>query len=464
MTIAVDASSPAAVSGSGATLVTGSFTPPDTCVIWAFGQADANSGANDETLSFSDSAGGTWSTPVTGNANGGAVVAAAWRSIPATSPGSMTVTMTDNKGSVAKRLFVRVFTGTDLTNPQGASTIGTTASISYTSTVANSWGWSTYIGSNFTITAGANTTLQDTQSSFDSGDAVATFSATTTTATPGTTVTLVEVGGVTPLHHVAVEILPPATNTSYAGPWTLPTPGRLGPTGQWSTQPYLYNAHVYGQSLAGTVTPSGALSKQDSKPLAGTVTPTGAATKQDNKALAGTVTPTGAITKQDNKALAGAVTPTGLLTKLASKAFAGSITPSGTLSTVKVILRAFGGTITPAGAVTRAASKGLAGTITPSGSLAKACMKALAGVVTPSAAVAKLCGKALSGVVAPLGTLAKKALKALVGVLGLSGALSSSSSGGSSKRAASSATVVAGHTSSASVVAERTSAPTVESD
>lgn len=210
MAIAVDASSPAVAAGSGATLVTGAFTPPDSCVLWAFAQGDANNGSNDESLSFSDSAGGTWSTPVQHNANGGAVVAAAWRSIPGTSPGSMTVTLTDNKGSVAKRLFVRVMTGTDLTNPQGATNTGTTASISYTSTIANSWGWSVYLGSNATVTAGANTTLQDETGGFDSGDAVATFSATATTSTPGTTVTLVESGG-TSVHHAVVEIVPPST-------------------------------------------------------------------------------------------------------------------------------------------------------------------------------------------------------------------------------------------------------------
>jgi hypothetical protein len=414
-------------------------------VIWAFAQGDANNSSLDESLSFSDSAGGTWSTPVQDNARGGAVVAAAWRSIPATSPGSMTVTLTDNKGSVAKRLFVRVFTGTDLTNPQGASTAAGTASVSYTSTVANSWGWSVYLGSNATITAGANTTLQDSFGGFDSGDAVGTFSATTTTATPGTTVTLVESGG-TAVHHVVVEIVPPSAlvQTNYAGPWTGPTPGMLGPTGMWTLPRPLINTHTYGQALAGTVTPTGALSKQDNKAVAGTVTPTGAATKQDSKAVAGTATPSGALSKQDSKAIGGTVAPAGSLAKLAKKAFAGTVTPSGVLSTVKVILRSFAGTVTPSGAVTRTTNKGFAGAVTPTGSLAKSCRKAISGALTP------------------VGNLAKTAAKGLAGLLGLAGALTNVKSGGAATaRAASTSTVTANTTSAASVSANTTSAAAV---
>jgi len=207
--IAVDGSSPAVAAGSGATLSTAAFTPPNSSVIWAFAQADANNGSADEALSFSDSSSGTWSTPIQDNARGGAVVAAAYRLCP-TSIANLTVTLTDNKGSVAKRLFVRVFTGTDQANPQGATATAGTAAISYTSTVPNSWGWSVYLGSNATVTAGTATTLQDETGGFDSGDAVATFSATSTTATPGTTVTLTEVGG-TAVHHVAVEIVPPSS-------------------------------------------------------------------------------------------------------------------------------------------------------------------------------------------------------------------------------------------------------------
>jgi hypothetical protein len=211
--IAIDGSSPAVVAGSTSGITTGAFTPPSNCVLWAFAQGDANNGSSDEALSFSDSASGSWSTPVQDNARGGAVVAASYRII-GTSPGSMTVTLNDNKGAVAQRLFVRVMTGTDLVNPQGATTTAGTASISITSTVANSWTWSVYLGSNATVTAGANTTMQDETAGFDSGDAVATFSATSTTPTPGSTVTLVESGG-TAVHHVAVEMVPPNTTIPY---------------------------------------------------------------------------------------------------------------------------------------------------------------------------------------------------------------------------------------------------------
>ena len=459
MTIAVDASSPSVVAGSGATLVTAAFTPPDGCVIWAFAQGDANNGSSDEALSFSDNFGGTWSTPVQDNARGGAVVAAAWRSIPATSPGSMTVTLTDNKGSVAKRLFVRVMTGTDLVNPQGATAAVGTASVSIVSTVANSWTWSVYLGGNATITAGANTTLQDEAGGFDSGDAVATFSATTTTATPGTTVTLVESGG-TAVHHVAVEIVPPGAATNYAGPWTGPTPGRLGPTGQWTTQPLPFGAN-YAQALAGSLTPSGTVAKQDAAAKAGTLTPSGALTKQgaiakagtltpagtlakqDTKPLAGTLTPAGAAAKQDQKALVGSETPAGALAKQAKKAFAGTETPAGALTTIKVVLRSFAGTLTPAGSLVRAAAKGLAGTLTPAGALAKAASKAAAGALGAAGGLAKQARKAFAATLSASGTLARQLV-------------------GANRRATSTSTVTGRRTSTSAVTDRRTSTSDVE--
>ncbi len=208
MAIAVDSSSPAAATGSTATTTTAAFTPPANSAIFAFAQGDANNGSNDEALTVSDNVSGTWARVVQNNGNGGAV-SEIWYRLCITSPGSMTVSVTDNKGSVAKRLFVRVYTGTDLTLPYGATTSGTTAAVSYNSTVADSWGWSCGLTSNATITAGANCNLEDEAGGFDSGDAVFTLSRTATTPTPGTSVTLTESGG-TCFHHVAVEIVPPA--------------------------------------------------------------------------------------------------------------------------------------------------------------------------------------------------------------------------------------------------------------
>lgn len=216
MTIAEDTTnSPALVVGSGATVQTTAFTPPANCILVAHLFGDANTGAADESLTATDSLSGTWSTPILDNARGGAAVAMTWRAI-GSSPASMQCQVVDNKGSVARAIFVRILTGTDLVNPFGATNKTGTASISITSTVANSWVWSAFLGSNATQTAGANTTQKANFGGFDSGDAISVFASTNTTATAGTVITLVESGG-TAVHHVAVEIVPPSSGQS--GAW-----------------------------------------------------------------------------------------------------------------------------------------------------------------------------------------------------------------------------------------------------
>lgn len=211
MTIAVDVSSPAPVTSSGAPTTSAAFTPPSSSVIFAFCSADANNGSLDEALTVTDSAIGTWNQAAFHNGNGGACSGIFWRLCP-TSPGSITVSLTDNKGAVAKRLVVVVFTGTDQTNPVGAIFAGITAAATYTSTVDQSWGWSCGLTANATLTAGGSgNTLNDTFGGFDSGDATFTLNRTAVTSPAGTGVTLTIAGTATIGHHVAVEILPPNT-------------------------------------------------------------------------------------------------------------------------------------------------------------------------------------------------------------------------------------------------------------
>jgi hypothetical protein len=435
-----DASSPARVIGSGATLVTAAFTPPSNCILAAFMFGDANNGSLDEALTPTDSASGTWSTPILDNARGGAAAAVAYRII-GTSPGSMTVTLTDNKGSVPKGLNVRVLTGTDLVNPIGASATVNTASASVVSTVANSWVWSAYFGSNATVTAGANTTMQDEFGGFDSGDAIATFNSTNVTAPAGTTITLVEVGG-TAVHHVVVEFVPPSVATNYSGPWTGPTPGRIGPTGQWSPQQFP-SGTTYAQSLAGTLTSGATLTKAASAAKAGTLTLAGSLARVDQKSSAGALASAGTVAKQDNKALAGA------------------LTDSGALSTIKVVLRAFAGTLTSAGALAKAAAKALPGGLTPTGVVTKAASKAAAGALAAGGALAKAAAKAATGVLTAAGALAKSARKALAAVLSPSGGISTTG-GGQAARATSTPAVTDRRTSTPAVTDRRTSTPDVE--
>jgi filamentous hemagglutinin len=222
--------SPARVVSSGATTDTAAFTPPANCILVCFMHSDSNTGAADETLTASDSLAGTWSTALLDNARGGAAVAISWRAIGA-SPASMTTSVTSNKGSVAKSNFTRIFTGTDLVAPFGASAAGNTAAISVVSTVANSWVWSAHLGSNVAQTAGASTTQKTQFGGFDSGDAIGVYASTNTTAGSGTTITLTEVGGTT-VHHLAVEILPPSSGgATLNGAWAPAAAATLAAAG-----------------------------------------------------------------------------------------------------------------------------------------------------------------------------------------------------------------------------------------
>lgn len=426
MTIAVDVSSPSPVTSSGAPTTSAAFTPPSSSVIFAFCSADANNGSLDEALTVSDSATGTWNQAAFHNGNGGACSGIFWRLCP-TSPGSITVSLADNKGAVPKRLTVVVFTGTDQTNPVGAIFAGITAAATYTSTVDQSWGWSCGLTANATLTAGGTgNTLNDTFAGFDSGDATFTLNRTAVTTPAGTGVTLTIAGTATIGHHVAVEILPPgaAAATPYAEPWTGPTPGRIGPTGRWVVQPFS-SATAYTVGVAGSLTPAGAVAKAAAGAKAGTLTSTGALAKQAQKHPAGTLAVVGALAKQ------------------AAKAFAGGLTPTGALTTIKVVLRAFAGGLTPAGTLSRTAAKALTGTLTAAGAVAKSTHKALAAVLAPAGALAKTIARHLAGALAAAGTL-------------------NTHSVGRAVRGTSTPTVADRRTSTTAVTDRRTSTPEVE--
>jgi hypothetical protein len=222
VSLAVDASSPTAAIGSGATTVTAAFTPPDNTLCVAYCQGDANSGALDEDQTVTDSTSTTWTKKVLRNANGGACVTVHYRRIVGTSPGSITATLTDNKGSVAKRIFVRVYidAATGIAPDIGATAVSGTSSVGLTTTVNGAWVWSTALAANATLTAGAGCTQQDEFGGFDSGDAVQTESQTSTTATAGTSVTNGLSGTATVPHNVAIEIIP----GSAGGASTTPGP------------------------------------------------------------------------------------------------------------------------------------------------------------------------------------------------------------------------------------------------
>ncbi len=231
MALAVDASSPAVVTGSTTTTTTAAFSPPASYIV-AFCVADANNGNATETMTISSTGGLSWARVKNDNGNGGSC-AEVWAATANTAPGSITVSATDSQGAVAKSIFVRVFTDTTVPAGIGATHVaqsGTTNA--YTSTVNNSWGWGVGIGSG-TPSVGGSETLDDTSTGgFDGGDSKWASHWTATTPTSGTTVTQTTGAGV--VHWIVVEILPGAAAasgaTAFPGQWlnTNSSPGLNG--------------------------------------------------------------------------------------------------------------------------------------------------------------------------------------------------------------------------------------------
>lgn len=157
----------------------------------------------------------------------------------------------------------------------------------------------------------------------------------------------------------------------------------------------------------------------------GSITPAGALTRQTNKAVAGSSTPAGALSKLTSKAFAGSVTGAGELVKQTAKAFAGSVTGSGALSTMILFTASMGGSITPSGAIAKMTIKALAGASTFAGAISKMTAKGLGGEVTVTGALSRLTAKAFAGSVTVAGALTEsyQVLKSLAGSITPTGAL-----------------------------------------
>jgi hypothetical protein len=168
-----DASTPAAsgAAGTGTSLASNAFTPPDMSLVVAFSAIGWSSTAR-PTMSCTDSLGNTWENPVRayGTTNNGGGVAA-FRHYYATSPGSITVTIGYNGFTAGGGRFVDplVFTGA---NPDQSSagagwslaTSGTDGTLTVTTTQSGSWVWgvSDDPTSNTTWTPNGNSILDTT--------------------------------------------------------------------------------------------------------------------------------------------------------------------------------------------------------------------------------------------------------------------------------------------------------------
>jgi len=179
-------------------------------------------------------------------------------------------------------------------------------------------------------------------------------------------------------------------------------------------------------SVAGSMTPAGALVRQTGHLTAGSVTPTGGATKRTSRTLAGTTTPTGAILKLLGRLMVGGTTPASSLATIRTRllAVAGGIAPAGAVA--KLTGKPVAGTTTPAGAMTRRTAKTMAGSATPTGVVAsiRTRLLAIAGSVTPAGQLARQTGKAVGGAVAPAGSLTRSLARRLTGSVTPTGGLS----------------------------------------
>lgn len=178
---------------------------------------------------------------------------------------------------------------------------------------------------------------------------------------------------------------------------------------------------TYNQSVSGTLTTAGALTKQTNKPLTGTLSPTGSLIKQVAFHLIGTLSSAGTLLKRTNKPLSGTLTTAGGLVNQTKKSLAGTLSSAGAL--LKRTSKLTDGTLTLSGALTKQTNKPLSGTLTSSGSLLGRLTKliSLGGTLSMSGTLTKQTGKALGGTLTTAGALRMRTSKLLSGVLTMAG-------------------------------------------
>lgn len=143
--------------------------------------------------------------------------------------------------------------------------------------------------------------------------------------------------------------------------------------------------------------------------LTGSVTAAGGMTRGINKATAGSITASGVVSRLTSCLRAGVLTPVGNIRRhiTLGTAFAGSITPAATLVASLVFLQNVQGSITVAGAVGKLIYKGLAGTTTAAGTLTKRTARVLTGSITAAGARAKHTGKMLAASITIAATISR---------------------------------------------------------
>lgn len=160
-TVALDASTPAFVTGTSNPAVTASFTPPARSMLIAFAEADESN-----TFSLSNT-GGLSFTSIDSLSAAGVNSLGSWWAYTKTAPGSMTVSATRTGSFNACALKLLVFTGTETTFT-GAHSVAQSNTTTLVGTRTGSWGWAA-IGDNLGATtdaAGTGCTYNDAEVAF----------------------------------------------------------------------------------------------------------------------------------------------------------------------------------------------------------------------------------------------------------------------------------------------------------
>ena len=224
---------------------------------------------------------------------------------------------------------------------------------------------------------------------------------------------------------------------AFAGPISAPVTYDTGLTGAslcYYTinplpNPYGAHSHSSGVMLSNYFEYAAAGGTTYYQSVSGSLTPTGALSKTPGKALGGALSFSGGLLKKTSTALAGSLSFAGALIKKSFVALGGVISFAGSLGTALLKIISLGGTLTFSGSISKLPKKLLTGSISFTGGIVKKIFKSLVGTLDFAGAIAKTAGKQLGGALSFAGSLIALKLgttyyKALTGTISFAGAIS----------------------------------------
>lgn len=177
---------------------------------------------------------------------------------------------------------------------------------------------------------------------------------------------------------------------------------------------------IWGIAGAEIKTTTGTLFTQS---ISGTLSFTGTLTKRDNKKITGTLSFTGTTTKLTKIPLSGTLSFTGVLHKMTKIPLSGTLSFTGSLSKVKVALKSLSGTLSFVGTLTKKALKSLSGTLGLTGTIKRQTRVPISGTLPLVGKLTKQTRIPLTGTISFTGllTAAHRMFKSLAGTLGFTG-------------------------------------------